>query len=434
MSSGSPFLACMMRAEKRRLALQAAERRQLDSQPMADQSIASQSPSSEPTNNRSNAGTAVPGNDITASATSVIPKKKKVQNVLTIAQRLRVLQWMIETNDREGPKHIASKAVKHFPLLFRTSPNADIMRAMRIWKQRDHYQIQDGNIKRRGVASCITRKTSHGFKQVRLKAHEGRGRKRAKWVDHLHQDLHAEFDRMRKAGVKFSLSTIRLLALRLIEESSNGIYGKGLIDKNSGMRHEDKIDLRWVQAFADRYRIVSRSQSGKLQLSPAKQLEVEQEVARHLGKMKKGFESGEYDENHMSNADETHFIINMDNGKTMGFCGDKEVKYADVTSGGEGMTMLIRLSGGRKARIEPPLMIFKNKTRSYPIRGVPDDVPGVAYRSGPRGWMDTTIMKEWLREPRVIKKLPHKKCVICSWTIAAVTILMKKLSLLPKTF
>ena len=29
-----------------------------------------------------------------------------------------------------------------------------------------------------------------------------------------------------------------------------------------------------------------------------------------------------------------HFVMNMDNGKTLGFCGDQVVKYADVVSGG----------------------------------------------------------------------------------------------------
>lgn len=47
-----------------------------------------------------------------------------------------------------------------------------------------------------------------------------------------------------------------------------------------------------------------------------------------------------------SNADEIHFMINMDNGKTLGFCGDEHVPYADVTSGGEALTMLVRLNGG----------------------------------------------------------------------------------------
>lgn len=60
--------------------------------------------------------------------------------------------------------------------------------------------------------------------------------------------------------------------------------------------------------------------------------------------------------------------------------------------------MLVRLSGGKDARIEPPLLIFKDKDRTYPIRGVPDTVPGVAYRTAPKVWMDQSIMGEWLKE------------------------------------
>ena len=60
----------------------------------------------------------------------------------------------------------------------------------------------------------------------------------------------------------------------------------------------------------------------------------------------------------MENFDETHFVINMDNGRTLGFKGDTDVKYADVTSGGEAMTMVVRLN---VRGIENPFMIFKNK-------------------------------------------------------------------------
>ena len=82
------------------------------------------------------------------------------------------------------------------------------------------------------------------------------------------------------------------------------------------------------------------------------------------------------------------FVFNMDNGKTLAFIGDKEVKYADVVSGGEPITMMVRITGGKNSMICPPMLIFKNQNRSYPIRGVADNVPGVCYRSSPRGWMD----------------------------------------------
>ncbi len=42
----------------------------------------------------------------------------------------------------------------------------------------------------------------------------------------------------------------------------------------------------------------------------------------------------------------------MDNGRTLGFAGDDNVKYADVVSGGEGITMTVRVTGGKRAQIE----------------------------------------------------------------------------------
>lgn len=92
----------------------------------------------------------------------------------------------------------------------------------------------------------------------------------------------------------------------------------------------------------------------KIEPDPEKMLEAEREVARHLGKLKKAYQTGESDEQYMTNADERHFIINMDNGQCSGLCGDEEVKYADVTSGGEGMPMLVLLNGGPFSFISPP--------------------------------------------------------------------------------
>ena len=43
----------------------------------------------------------------------------------------------------------------------------------------------------------------------------------------------------------------------------------------------------------------------------------------------------------IENVDETHFIINMDNGKSLGFRGDDTIKYADVVSGGVRITMVV---------------------------------------------------------------------------------------------
>ena len=112
------------------------------------------------------------------------------------------------------------------------------------------------------------------------------------------------------------------------------------------------------------------------------------------------FKLGILDEILVENVDETHFIINMDNGKTLGFRGDNDVKYADVVSGGVGMTMVVRLTGGPSSKICAPFMIFQNDNSSYPIRGVPDNVPGVSYRTAKKGFMTSSVWCQWLGEPR----------------------------------
>ena len=50
---------------------------------------------------------------------------------------------------------------------------------------------------------------------------------------------------------------------------------------------------------------------------------------------------GEYNKNLIENIDEIHFVINMDNGKMLGFHRDQVVKYVDVVFGGEDMTMVL---------------------------------------------------------------------------------------------
>ena len=180
------------------------------------------------------------------------------------------------------------------------------------------------------------------------------------------------------------MNTLRLLTLHILEHNPNGVFGKGLLDTKSGQMQETMITIRWSQTFCDRFRIISRSQSGKLKMSPEKTVQLEEEMERHLGRLNIGFNNGKFVEDDIGNADETHFQFDMTDGKTLGFTNDEEVRYADMTSGSEGMTLLLRIIGGRNARIETPFLIFKNKDRRYAIRGVPGNIPGVVYRTAPK--------------------------------------------------
>jgi hypothetical protein len=155
-----------------------------------------------------------------------------------------------------------------------------------------------------------------------------------------------------------------------------------------------------MQQFMDVHNIVLLSQRGNLSCSPEKERQIEMNTAYHLGVFQRGFQSRIFDENLMENLDETHFTVNMDNGRTLGFRGDTVVKYADVIAGGDTMTMVIRILGGRRSMVEAPMLIFTNGSSNYPFRGLEDTIPGVCYRTGPKGWLDQALFSQYFEEPR----------------------------------
>ena len=76
----------------------------------------------------------------------------------------------------------------------------------------------------------------------------------------------------------------------------------------------------------------------------------------------------------MKNLDEMHFVINMDNGKTLGFHSDQEVKYANVASRQEATTMVVYIIRDKRAAIMPPIIIFTNQMQNYPICGMQNNI------------------------------------------------------------
>ena len=109
----------------------------------------------------------------------------------------------------------------------------------------------------------------------------------------------------------------------------------------------------------------------------------------------------------MENVDETHFVVNLDNGCTLGFRGDTTVKYAEVVFGRDSMTMVVRISGGRRSMIKASMLIFTNLGSNYPIRGLEDNIPRVCYRTGRKGWMDQALFAEFFVEPQAFQADIH---------------------------
>ena len=112
----------------------------------------------------------------------------------------------------------------------------------------------------------------------------------------------------------------------------------------------------------------------------------------------------------------------MDNGRALGFRGDISVKYTDVVAGGEAITMVVRISGGRRAIIEPPMLIFSNENRNYPIRDLDDNIPGVSYRTGPKGGWIKLYFHNTLKNLGRIKRIHTTVQNSFGWIIVRRTI------------
>lgn len=150
----------------------------------------------------------------------------------------------------------------------------------------------------------------------------------------------------------------------------------------------EKITFKWIQTFMERFNIVSRAASGKGSISTAKTVQIRRLVAYHLGEMRGAFDANSLDENLVENIDETHFLINVSNGRTLGFMGGKNLSVAEVVNGSGGMTMVVRINGGQNAMIVPHFIVFKNADRSYPLRNFHDNVPGVSYHTSTKSFVD----------------------------------------------
>ncbi|OWZ21184.1 hypothetical protein PHMEG_0004301 [Phytophthora megakarya] len=209
----------------------------------------------------------------------------------------------------------------------------------------------------------VAKAGQHYGHQKRADCDFGASSERNPWVEWLYPRLLEEFDRLRKLGVKYEPPLLLQLAKQILSDNTDGYNSRSVNDK--GALIINKITSRCVQTFMEAHQIALRTRSGKKHLSAAKILHIEKCVAFHLGELRQGFADGSLDEDAIENIDETHFVVDFDNGKTLGFSGEKHIKYADVVSGGEGMPMV----------------------GNYPIRGVKDNVPGVCYRTCNKGWM-----------------------------------------------
>lgn len=139
---------------------------------------------------------------------------------------------------------------------------------------------------------------------------------------------------------------------------------------------------------------------------------IEREVSFHLGVLFREFESGFIREENVFNADETNFLLDTNDSRTIAMKGDKDVKFADVVSADMGMSMMVMLGHDPNELIEMPMFVFQNSSCSYPIRVVPDDFTGACYRSVKKNWMDRRVLAYWISEKRIFSKITNGEKVL----------------------
>jgi hypothetical protein len=132
---------------------------------------------------------------------------------------------------------------------------------------------------------------------MHAKALRGRGRQRADWVIALYSDLYDEFHKLRRLGVKTSVSVLKQVAHHFVKKLSNDtIYGTGLLDPVNTNCMNVLVNSSWIERFQVAHGLTVRRSIGKGMLSPDKTKEMHRAFARNLGKLKRQFDGRLLDE------------------------------------------------------------------------------------------------------------------------------------------
>lgn len=295
--------------------------------------------------------------------------------MLSTTTRKKIVEWLVKDVARHREKFICFCAVNNFSERFQRSVNANPTNVKRLEKSKSEIspilRLSLDNL--HALAITINSKSSH--KLVLLKANSGKKRCPRPCVDALHSYLREKFDRLSNLGLQICLSKLQLLANNSVtansinKDSANMIVGR-----------KDKplyliINQRWVQLFATSQKIVSRVCTGERRLSLNKKSKIEIDVKHNLRALRHFLFSTRMNKKYFFNTDKIYFMINSDNGWTLGFNGETETDYAIIVSKREGFTMLAHLSGSRNAKVKASCLGFKNVERNYPIQCMGDSVP-----------------------------------------------------------
>lgn len=149
--------------------------------------------------------------------------------------------------------------------------------------------------------------------------------------------------------------------------------------------------------------VLSKAHRDNHKLGPEKDLAAQVDVATTLGIVCNLLTDVVLNENCHKLADEMDLSFSVDNRQKVILFGTDSIKYANVGTGGECFTIIIRNEGEGESRIAPPILVFQNEDRSSLIRNLPDYVYRVTYSRGLEEYIHCTVMSNFLSQTRVIR-------------------------------
>jgi hypothetical protein len=126
--------------------------------------------------------------------------------------------------------------------LSRAVEKENLIKASRWWKSRNEILCEG----RAHTKSSLSSVHSSIRKRVLSKAMTGRGRPQSPWIRNFYSKLLSEFERLSKAGLKFSNAVLGELARGLIISETENEYN-GIYKDADGKRIVEKITTSWIQ-------------------------------------------------------------------------------------------------------------------------------------------------------------------------------------------
>ncbi|KAE9318212.1 hypothetical protein PR003_g18289 [Phytophthora rubi] len=256
---------------------------------------------------------------------------RSLQQVVPLCDRVRCTDWMELDQALRGSKGLNGRTVDFFPSIFRSSDRrVNLNKARDWWKKREETAASLEDAAQLKFATS----RQHIRHQFVVKTLRGRGTKLGEHWAWLYRLLLTEFQRLHRAGVKLSNQLVAEMDVVFIEDSEYPRFNARLTVK--GKPFTSMLTPRRIQDFLERYNIVYRRHKGKKQVSLEMQMQIDKDVAKHMGELKRQFEDGTLIPDEQYNMDESHFVIDLDDGKTLDFVGAQSVKYRSIVSEREG--------------------------------------------------------------------------------------------------